>query len=99
MPRKTLFSRSHRLDKDKGSTKSRGAKEPGPPQPTKPSASVNSWTEAALEKANMAVLYDFTGSPKQALDAYNEAIDLLDKVFGSVTDDSMDQTRLKKIVS
>jgi hypothetical protein len=99
MPRKTLFSRTHRQDKDKGFAKSRGAKETVPPQSTKPTAVVSSWTEAALEKANMAVLYDFTGSPKQALDAYNEAIGLLDKVFGSVTDDCVDQTRLKKIVS
>ncbi|SAM05860.1 hypothetical protein [Absidia glauca] len=63
------------------------------PETTSP---VLSWTEAALDKANMAVLYDNRGFSTQALDAYNEAIILLDKVFES-SHQCMDPVRLRKI--
>ncbi|ORZ14756.1 hypothetical protein BCR42DRAFT_417612 [Absidia repens] len=91
MPRKTFF-RTYGNKSAKSSLESTAK----PEQCTIQTPPMTAWTEAALEKANMAVLYDYTGAPKQALEAYNEAITLLDKVFES-TSDCVDQTRLKKI--
>ncbi|CAO3590924.1 unnamed protein product [Absidia cylindrospora] len=91
MPRKTFFrTYGNKLAKSSPESTTK------PEQCTTRTPALASWTEAALEKANMAVLYDFTGATKQALDAYNEAIALLDKVFESASD-CIDQTRLKKI--
>ncbi|ORZ14522.1 hypothetical protein BCR42DRAFT_452284 [Absidia repens] len=100
MPKKTLFRSLLNYENGKSSsTSKKGSVETPSTTSQLPSSETvtASWTEAALEKANKAVLYDFTGSPKQALDAYNEAIELLDKVFESNDNDGTDQSRLRKI--
>ncbi|ORX56894.1 hypothetical protein DM01DRAFT_1406346 [Hesseltinella vesiculosa] len=66
------------------------------PTPQVPDEQSARWIEQALQKANTAVLFDYTSAPKQALDAYQEAVDLLDKVFRQ-SDNHEDHTRLQKI--
>ncbi|KAI8367644.1 uncharacterized protein BYT42DRAFT_586965 [Radiomyces spectabilis] len=60
-------------------------------------ASSKVWLETALEKANTAVLLDSAGRIDNAVTAYNEAIDLLERVM-DMNDPKQDQRRLKKIV-
>lgn len=52
----------------------------------------------ALEKANSAVLCDSSNDVEGAIDAYSEAIALLDRVLETVEKES-DRRRLQEIVS
>ncbi|KAI8071721.1 hypothetical protein BC940DRAFT_155810 [Gongronella butleri] len=68
---------------------------PAPAQQHK-DTQTSEWIEQALQKANTAVLFDYTNAPKSALDAYLDAMALLDKVFKAVNPND-DHTRLQKI--
>ncbi|CAO3615505.1 unnamed protein product [Cunninghamella blakesleeana] len=90
MPRKPLFRTNNKTETKNNKLIPETVTAAAPPP------EITAWIEEALEKANTAVLFDFTSSPKQAMESYNEAIDLLKKVF-EVSDKNDDQTRLKKI--
>lgn len=84
-------------DKSKSKQPPSAAKDDDTHHRPEPSSVVPTTLEAALEKANVAVLYDSTGNPHDAMHAYVEAVELLRKVFTEETDTD-DLARLCKIV-